>query len=453
MGKPAGAPDAGTRNMEREVVLALDVGTSSVRCVAYDTGGAPVAAVTPTSRTHQPRVDGSGASELDAEPLLESAVACLAEVSAQAAQGGYRVLGVGVCTFWHSVLGVDDRDAPCTPLLLWNDTRAAGAAAMLRRELEANAVHQRTGCVLHASYLPARLRWLRLHRPELYRASRRFLSFGEFLELRLFGEPRCSLSMASGSGLLNQEQLEWDGEVLAALELEPSRLGEVAPGHTGQSGMLTAAASLLPNLRGVPFFPAIGDGAANTLGCGAVGEDEAALMIGTSAALRRFIPGVPRSAPPPPRGLWRYLLDDRRALIGGALSNGGNLFAWMTSMLRLPPEAALEAELVRSGPGSHGLTVLPFLAGERNPDYPDDATGVIVGVRQSTTPAHMAQAGMEAVAYRLAAIAERMEAAGEPLRGFLASGGVLRSQAWPRMLADVLGRPVTLSRVAEASSR
>jgi gluconokinase len=205
----------------------------------------------------------------------------------------------------------------------------------------------------------------------------------------------------------------------------------------------------------VPFFAALGDGACSNVGCGATRPGEAALMIGTSAALRLlFREDAPRPAPPEaPPGLWRYLLDERRVLIGGAPSNGGNLFAWLQHNLRLDAPDAFEAALAKAQPGVHGLTVLPFLAGERNPDYPLDVSGWIAGIRTATTAFDIAQAGMEAVAYRIAAIADRLRAAEPALSAFIATGGLLRSPAWMQMLADVLGLPLETTDVPEASSR
>jgi gluconokinase len=203
-------------------------------------------------------------------------------------------------------------------------------------------------------------------------------------------------------------------------------------------------------LRQIPFFPALGDGACSNVGSGAKRTDQAAVMIGTSAAMRILLPG---DAPSAPDGLWRYLLDPEHSLIGGALSNGGNLYAWMRDTLRVGTEAEIEKWLGAAKPGAHGLAMLPFLAGERNPDYPLNATGMIAGLRLATTPLDLLQAGMEAVAFRLAAIADRLRAAVPGVQSYLASGGLLKSPAWVRMITDVLGLPVTISAVQEASAR
>ena len=431
-------------------MLALDVGTSSVRCVAFDGRGdaLPGAAA---AREVVARVTADGGSELDPRALLEHSFACLAAVSERVQAGGRRTLAVGVCTLWHAVLGVDARGEPLTPLLLWNDMRSAPQARALRRTLDGAAVHRRTGCTLHPSYLPARLLWLRESDPERHARCTRFVSFGEWLEFRLFGAWRVGLSMASGTGLLDQEALAWDPEILRAARVEPERLSPLAPAHAPRAGLRPEAAAHLPALAQTPFFPALGDGACNSVGSGATRPGVAALMVGTSAALRVLFA---QDAPPAPPGLWRYLLDGRRALIGGALSNGGNLYAWLQATLRLSegPED-LERRLAAAEPGAHGLVMLPFLAGERNPDYPLDATGLVAGLRLSTTPFDILQAALEAVGYRLAAIAERLRAAGHEPRAYVASGGLVHSPAWARLLADVLGKPVTLSPLEEASAR
>lgn len=454
MTRPPAAPGVPPVREDGEAcVLALDVGTSSTRCVAFDVRGAeiPLAGSGPAVREHAVRATPDGGSELDAAPLLAGAFACLAAASQDMRGRGRPILGVGVCTMWHGVLAVDGRGEPLTPLLLWNDMRSAAQALSLRRVLDQEAVHRRTGCVLHPSFLPARLMWLRDARPEVFRRASRFVSFGEWLEFRLFGRWRVGLSMASGTGFLDQDACAWDAELLQAVGLEPERLSPLEPLHAGRTGLARDAALRLPALAEAPVFPALGDGACNSVGSGACGRGEGALMVGTSAALRVMFA---EHAPPAPPGLWRYLLDRRRALIGGALSNGGNLYAWLLRTLRLDePRDVLERKLAAAQPGGHGLTMLPFLAGERNPDYPLDATGLVAGLRLASTPFDVLHAGLEAVAFRLAAIADRLQDAGCAPERYVASGGLLHSPAWARLLADVLGRPLTLSPLQEATAR
>jgi gluconokinase len=194
----------------------------------------------------------------------------------------------------------------------------------------------------------------------------------------------------------------------------------------------------------------VGDGAAGNVGSACIDPTRIALSVGTSAALRMTTP-----APgPPPRGLWRYRLDRRLSLIGGAMSEGGNVYAWCREVLRLPPDAELEAALARLVPDAHGLTVLPFLAGERAPRWRGDRRAVVAGLRLDTTPVAITAAALEAVALRIALVYELLRPLAAPDHVVIASGGALkRSRAWAQMITDALGRPVSLGREEEATSR
>jgi gluconokinase len=318
--------------------------------------------------------------------------------------------------------------------------------APLRNALDERAVHARTGCVLHSTYWPARLKWLREAAPEVYGQVARWISFGELLHQRLTGSTAVSLSMASGTGLLDVHMCEWDGEMLEFLELTPEHLGKLA------SSRDFTASSRWTALKGVPWLPAVGDGACSNLGAGCASPERIALMIGTSGAERAV--WSPSAGFHIPWGLWGYRVDERRVVLGGALNDGGSLLDWLRGMLKLPDLRTAEASVAALEPDSHGLTVLPFWGGERNPGWADDARGAIVGLRLGTSSIAMLRACLEAVALRFAAmdvlLIEGLQTAGE----VIATGGaLLHSPAWMQIIADALGRPVLASAEAEASSR
>src|SRR5206468_6509677 len=136
----------------------------------------------------------------------------------------------------------------------------------------------------------------------------RYVSFGDYLLLKLTGELRTSVSMASGTGLFDPNRLAWDDETLAALEVDAAQLAPVSD----------------EPVAGV--WPALGDGACSNVGAGCVQRGRAAVMVGTSAAAR-VVYEADRADPRP--GLFLYRLDADRFCEGGALSDGGNLHAWL----------------------------------------------------------------------------------------------------------------------------
>jgi gluconokinase len=171
-------------------------------------------------------------------------------------------------------------------------------------------------------------------------------------------------------------------------------------------------------------------------------------MVGTSGAMR-----VAYSGEPPekiPTGLWCYRIDRERVIIGGALSDGGGLYRWLQDNLRLDDK--VESEIAKRPPDGHGLTFLPFLAGERSTGYHEYATGSILGLKTSTDAVDITQAAMESVAYRFAEIFDQLKQVAN-IREIVASGGALReSPVWTQIITDVLGRIFSLPSVPEASS-
>jgi gluconokinase len=436
----------GARDRADVSILSIDVGSSSVRASLYDTSGAAIPG-SESKRSHDLEYSAEGAATRDPDEILDLLARTVDETLANVEEP--EIAAVAMCTFWHSVLGVDERNEPTTPVLTWADRRSAREARELRERLDERAVHRRTGCVLHSSYWPAKLQWLRREAPEAFARTKTWISPGEYVFLRLFGEARVGVSMASANGLFEQSENRWDAETLDSLSLSEKDLSPVS--DEPMRGLSGEWAKRWPRLAGVPWFPAVGDGAASNVGCGCVTEERLALMVGTSGAMR--ILWKTGTVEPPP-GVWRYRADAGRVVMGGALSNGGNLVEWLRRTLRLPPAEETEELLSKMEPDSHGLTFLPLLAGERGPAWADRANGVIAGLSMASEPVEIVRAAMESVALRFAIIAEMLEKASPGDKEvFATGGGLVNSPAWTRIMADALGRPVTLSNVEEASSR
>ena len=163
---------------------------------------------------------------------------------------------------------------------------------------------------------------------------------------------------------------------------------------------------------------------------------------------------VPDVAPKIPEGLWGYRLGES-TLIGGSLTDGGNVFAWARDTLNLPKDDVMLEKMLRAlPPGAHGLSLLPLFSGERSPGWVADATGVISGLRMSTRPIHILQAALESVAYRFDLIWRLLLPYVSYNCRIIASGGALTgSHYWLQVMADVLGRTVTVCLEDEATSR
>jgi gluconokinase len=436
-------------------VLALDAGTSSVRALAFDATGNAIADSEEQIAYAIETTTGGGAT-FAADALFALTVKAIDCAVDRLGSRAGAVAAVGTTSFWHSLLGLDAKGEPTTPIFYWADTRSSEEALALRAELDAEAVWQRTGCRLHPSYWPAKLCWLRRADRAAFAATARWVSFSEYALARLCGDDASSatLCMASGTGLLDVHSLRWDGQMLDATGLTPDRLSPLV--DLGPAGVLRdELARRWPALASAQWFPALGDGACANIGSGAVGPSRLALTVGTSAAMRLILPRPAGDAWSIPYGLWAYRLDSQRAVLGGALSNGGNLLRWIWDTTGTEPDDDATTAAVALRPDSTGLTLLPFLAGERSPGWYGDASGVFAGVTLATRPADLLRAGMEAVAYRLAAIYDALAPLATAEHEVIASGGAILSMpAWLQIIADTLGHAVlAIDRDDETTAR
>ena len=433
-----------------EGVLALDLGTSSVRAVVYDSHGAVLDA---TLADMPYKVHTTEAGEVSSNP---DALVKLISQSIDGAMKAARkekvaILAAGVSCYWHSLLGVDHAGRPTTELFTWADTRSASQTQRMREEFDERAYHTRTGCYFHASYWPAKLRWLRATRAAAVRRTAQWISLGEYLYQQLHDDSRVSHSIASGTGLLDVHRCTWDAEALRIAGISAEQLSPLGDWDQPAHSLRSSYFKRWPELHGLPWYLPLGDGALANVGAGCLTPRWVCATIGTSSALRILTYSNRLTVP------WEtfaYRVDRRRYVLGGALSEGGNVVRWFTDSLGFKPKKKFEREAAAIPPDSHGLTVLPFWAGERSPNWRGDARAVIAGLSLSTQPAQLLRAAIEAITYQMVTVAEAMRGVVARPQSVIATGGqLIHSPFWTQMLADALDLRVMTSPQPEASSR
>ena len=430
------------------MILVLDIGSSSTRASLYTPAG-ELLEHTMAREKNTLRVPVDGAALDDAPALLERVLRCVDGCLEAAGALASEIVAVGCATYVSNVVGLDAAGRPVTPIYTYADTRSAAMAAVLRGRFDEQAVLQRTGCPLRTSYLPALLAWLAETEPQKFRGVRRWAGAGEWLYSQLLGQPAISYSAAAWTGLLDRRRLVWDGELLAALGISEQQLGTLVDVDQPVGSLRQVWAQRWPSLARVPWFAAIGDGAAANVGSGCVSRERIALSVGTTGALRVITGGTPVV----PRGLWCYRVDRNSPLLGGATSEGGSVLDWARRTLQISTEA-LDSYLLDPRGDDHDLAVLPFIAGERSPGWSGDSSMLISGISLATTPLDLARASLEAVAYRWAIIAGLLRTAVPDAELVVASGGGLKYVPnWAQVIADTLGMPVAISDETESTGR
>lgn len=429
---------------DRPLVLALDIGSSSVRAALHDRLGRTLRG----SSVQVPyawELGPGGSVRLSHRTLLDLVGEALDQLVSLAGPLVAQVVAGGVSCFFHSIVGLDGVGRPTTPVLSWADATSAGAAAALRERVDPEEVHAQTGAPIHASYWPARVLRLRQEQPLI----RRWAGLPELIAEALTGQAAASRSMASGTGLLERARGVWSAAMLEQLGIDPGDLPALV-GDDEPIGRLSATASRRwPKLKHVSWFAAWGDGACGNVGLSAAGPGKAALMVGTSGAMRAVIPDPAARVP---AGLFAFRLG-AGTLMGGQLSEGGGLLAWASRLLRRS-RASLERAAAEIEPDGHGLTVLPYLLGERGLGYHDGARAALTGMSPNTDAAAIYRALLESIAYGFAAVDERLSEALPLAPQIVASGGALtRSPLFAQVIADAIGREIAVAPALEASRR
>jgi gluconokinase len=258
--------------------------------------------------------------------------------------------------------------------------------------------------------------------------------------------------MASGTGLTDLATGDWCWELVDLIGVDRSTLSPIVE-RDRPIALRKPLADRWPSLATATWFPPLGDGACATIGCGVTDNTRVAMTLGTSGAVRVPLVRPVGSPVPMAADLWAYRLDRATAIYGAAISNGGLALDWVREVLDADDETIAQAEELE--PGAHGMTVLPFIVGERAPIWNDRARGVIAGMSAATGRADILRAVMEAIALRLATIYDRVTPIVSSDHAIVANGGaLLKSAALQQIAADAIGRPLfALDPSLEASAR
>ena len=402
-------------------ILALDLGTSSVRCLVLDADAVPLPDALARRRVTV-AIDDEGAAVLDAPAYLSALGECLDELKTAGRLVGVEL--VATSAQWHSVLPLNADGAPLGPMLTWLDTRPAPPPGA-RGPADEAAFHQRTGTWWHRFYWTVRLPWLR----EISGTPpARFVGLVEYIFGELIDDPAMSVSQASGTGLLNLRTVDWDTEACQIAGVRPGELPQLAPADW-RGRLRPEYARRWPELGAASWTPPTGDGAASNVGSGCVDASRAAVTVGTSAAVRLVQPvDAGAELPQLPSRLWRYRVDHERIVTGAAYSAGGNLFAWARRELRLPEGPDLERELCTVPPGG-GVSADPRLGGDRPPGTAPAGSGALCGLGFGTTAVEMLAGLLDGVCRQVAQDLTEIESTVDNMVQVVLGGGAVAASA------------------------
>ena len=429
--------------MNEPVILALDVGSSSRRGQLVDRNLQFLVEKTPRRRNvivHK----SDGSATIDANELTEDVISLLDQLTNVASELPVRIVGVAISCIWHSAVGAEPSGQATTPILTWADMRPMSVIEELRHTIDYKKSHLRTGCPVRAQYFLAKLAWIKRSEPAWLSSTTRWASPADHVLDRLVTGSTTSSSMASATGLMNQTTGGWDSELLSTLGISQDVLAPIRDDTNAQ--LKTEYKDRWPQLVNAFWLPAIGDGAAATIGAAACSPGDLTISVGTTSAVRL---AHPQSVKPPPLESWRYLLSPGRPISGGCLTDGGSTLDRLRRDLDVPDDVEQQVSFDANVPNSDSL----LTGGERGPWWSEDRGAEVLDPDDFLDPVAAWQSAIQGVSGRLADIAAVLEQV-HPIRRVVCTGGAYdRSHLWHTAIADALGRPIVSAPFDETSLR
>jgi xylulokinase len=451
-----------------EVLLAIDVGTSGARALAFDLDGHLLLEV---RRGYPIIAPAPGWAEQDAALWRSAALGALGEAirrlkaggaagggaPADAAAGGgaaartnggalrdVRIRAIGLTGQCPSVVPVDRRGEPLGPGLMYRDNRATAEAAEIRERFGDERIHSLTGHLPAAFHIAPKMMWLRRHRPDIWSADPLFLQPRDLAAQALTGVAATDGTHAAATLLYDLHAGRWSAEMLTALAFDP---GAVPPIRRSAEviGELRPALVRRFGLPGsVPVVLGGADSQACALGAGVVEPGPVSEMAGSSTCLNSVVL----------EPLTELLITHYPHVIPGqfttetGINTTGAAVAWLADLLYGGRSGhatgrdyiALDAEAASVPAGAGGVLALPVLGDGERTDA--ELRAAFTGISQRHGRAVLARAMLEGAAFAIRGQLELLRRAGAPATELRVSGGDTRLATWNRIKADVTGLPV-----------
>ncbi len=435
------------------VGIGVDVGTTNVKVAAVDEDGRGLAVA---SRPLTTEVDGEVA-EQDAEALWAAVTSAVREVVASLPHDAPVV--VGVCSQYSSIVPVDERCHPVGRLVTYLDTRGTDLSWGIIEQhpdafttwIERHGIPPVGGGLSLAHLLHLQ------QDADVHARTAAYLEPMDYVTSRLTGRIGATQATQFMTQLCDNREVghqRYDDDLVRMSGVDASKLPPLLP-LGGLAGELTAEVAGETGLAvGTPVQVGMNDSHAGAFATGAVSQGGAGVMIGSTAVLLAPVDGLATDldhellampAPLPDR----YLLWAENGMAGKVVEHVlAHVLLCGDELAPGPagdPFARLDDALRASPAGAGGLLFLPWLAGSLSPRADRGQRGSLIGMSLETRRVDVVRAVVEGVAHNLRWLLPAAEAfCGRTFDEVVLGGGAARSTEWARILADVLGRPVSV---------
>jgi xylulokinase len=429
------------------ILIGVDVGTTSVRAIAFDARGRKIAA-----SSRRTPVNSSG--EYDPDVIFAVAQAVLADVAK--ALSGRPVAGIAVASIGESCVLLDNGGRAVAPSIIWHDRRTVAAARAIEEALGRERIFQITGHAVEPIFTLAKLIWMREHWSSAVAKARRVLMMADWIAFRLAGEAATDPMLASRTLYFDIRRWCWSEELLslagfdtdfpAPLAASGTPLGRVRKGILAETG-----------LAGSPVV-AVG-GHDHVLGAVATGLSAPGMLIDSVGTAEGFYFATTAPLDDPETIRHGYVqgaieIDRRMSYVGGSIFSSGGAIEWLRSVIGNTPQATLIAGAAAVPVGSGGVVFLPHLANSPPPAPDEHSRGAFLGLTAAVTPPMLYRAVLEGLAMQSRMLLDGLTALSGvgPAEAIRLIGGVSRNRLFLSIKANVFAQPIVVVEEPEATA-
>ena len=434
-------------------LLGIDVGTTGCKAVAFSERGEPLARAYREYPTFHPR---EGWAELDSRQVWRYLQTTIAEVASQVAHDPVQALCVS--SMGEAMTPVSSDGKILGTCILSSDTRGTEYIEALAAEITQEDFYSINPNLLGPQYSLPKLLWLRQHQPELYGQAHKFLLWGDLVAFMLGCEPVTGYSLANRTLLFDIRKEEWSERLLALTGIERRMLPLPMPAGALAGTVPESIARSLNLPKGVVVVVGGHDQCCNSLGAGVCQAGKAVCGIGTFECITPTYDHIPPAQAMLQNGLniEHHVLPE--LFVSFIYNQGGSLVRWFRDTFAradsklLPAGSDIYDELALEMPGEPTrLFTLPYFEITGPPGFVADASGVIIGLKTSTSRGEILKSIMESVTFYFADSINALRNMGVDTSEFVATGGGAKSDQWLQIKADIFGVPFVRPRITEAS--
>ena len=430
----------------RTLLLGIDIGTSACKVAVFMPNGEVVCTQTAEYPVYYPN---EGWAEQDPNEWWSAVCSAIRSIFHSGCVHPSEIAAIGVDGQSWSAIPITASGEVLHRTPIWTDTRSREICRKLHEKLGTDHLFSVSGNPLQPTYTLPKILWFKEDIPEVYQRADKILQSNSFIVYRLTGVMTQDPSQGYGYSCFDMRRGTWDTSVCAGIGLNPDLLPDIAPCHQVVGTVTEAASGATGLLQGTPVVAGGLDAACGALGVGVIENGQTQEQGGQAGGMSICLDSYHAD---PRLILGMHVVPGKWLLQGGTVGGGGVIRWFETQFCAQERQAAerngsssyqemdMQAQMI--APGSDGVIMLPYMAGERSPIWNPQAKGVFYGLDFSKTRAHMIRACMEGVAFSLEHNLMVAREAGVETHRLRSMGGAANSRVWTQIKSDVTGKPI-----------